>query len=656
MANPGEKGSSIKTTIYEGGQAIGIKYEGEFQSFANGPIISSSWSATSSSATGQNSSRESQKPNAKAIKKEERQALRLIPYEKLDTAQTFATPGDTIPIIFCNRVGSVGGVWTSPALLDSASKDFENTFVYLLSYGQMSVNTALGNYYLGPRRLNKLLPTANVDSAYSASASTCPIAGYAANCNHDVFRFQADPLAPEIGKAVHIETIGDYCTEVKISALPLYKEGNAFPTLMERFDLTVYRVNNAGGGTTTVGTFYSSNNQTISSITDTVAAGSYTYSVQVTASFAAGVDPAEILIEVKQTSTSPVSLDRKASYRNLQLLVIEGNLYDTEKQYSAATELKQLHTFMSSGIYVDKWRFANPSISSPGSTSATTGPSNKLGDLAYFWARYSGKIRIGDLNYMGIQSVALCALFHDHYQLFFNGVISEGTNFVSYMQEIAPMFLCSFYDYYGLYALKPVLPLADNGQIKTTALTPKEQFNDQDTDPESFANSIIAGSYRKEYFSAEYSMPIKIIVTWRGASPNILDTDKTTTVRYTDYSDSAPEETYDMTDFCTSEQHASLYAKYVLATRRYSRHMVSFQTGRNVGTSDLSPFDLISISLSRVDSEGSNQTETEYYLVSSIEFDQAGLATIEATHFPLNGAGASIISNSILTGSFEVVT
>ena len=99
-----------------------------------------------------------------------------------------------------------------------------------------------------------------------------------------------------------------------------------------------------------------------------------------------------------------------------------------------------------------------------------------------------------------------------------------------------------------------------------------------------------------------------------------------------------------------------MYAKYVLATRRYSRHMVSFQTGRNVGTSDLSPFDLISISLSRVDSEGSNQTETEYYLVNSIEFDQTGLATIEASQFPLDGSGASIISNSILSGSFEVVT
>ena len=634
---------------------INVRAEGSWLENQNGSI-SSSWSATADAGAGKGSDREAQKPNAKAINKERRQALRLIPYEKLDTAQTFASPGDTIPIVFGNRVNSVGGVWISPPLIDSSSKDFDNTFVYLLTYGQASINIAPKNYYLGPRRLSKLLPSVTINSEYSASGSTCPIAGYSPNCNHDVFRFQADPLSPEIGSSIDIETIGDYCTNVKIRALPLYKEGQSFPTLMERFDITVYRVNNAGGGSTTVGTFYSSDTETISSITDTVSAGSYTYSAAITASFAAGVEPEQILIEFRQTSTPPTSLDRTSSYKNLQLLVIEGNLFNTEKQYSPATELKQLHTFMASGIYVDRWRFANPSISNPGSISSTTGPSNKLGDLAYFWARYSGKIKIGDLNYMGIAGVALCALFHDHYELFFNGVINEGTNFVSYMQGIAPLFLCSFYDYYGVYSLKPVLPLADNGQIETGALTPKEQFNDQDTNPESFANSIIAGSYRKDYFSAEDSMPMKVIVTWRGASPNILDTDKTTTVRYSDYSEDAPEETYDMTDFCTSEQHASMYAKYVLATRRYSRHMVSFQTGRNVGTSDLSPFDLISISLSRVDSEGSNQTETEYYLVNSIEFDQTGLATIEASQFPLDGSGASIISNSILSGSFEVVT
>lgn len=620
------------------------------------PSISSRWNATAGAGAGKGSDREAQKPNAKGISKERNQALKLIPYEKLDTAQTYASPGDTIPIVFGNRVNNVGGVWISPALLDSSSLDFENTFVYLLTYWQASVSVDPGNFYLGPRRLSQVLPSVTINSEYSASASTCPLTGYSPDCNHDTLRFQADPLSPEIGSSVDVETIGDYCTSVKIRALPLYPAGTAFPTLMERFTITVTRVDNAGGSPTTVGTFNSNNTEAISSITDTVSAGSYTYSIDITASFASGVKPEQILVEFRQTSTPPVSLDRTSSYKNLQLLVIEGNLFNPEEQYSPAAELKQLHTFMADGIYVEKTRFVNPSISSSGGTVKTTGPSNKLGDLAAFWAKYSGKIKIGDDNYFNKEGVALCALFHNHYELFFNGVVNEGTNFVSYMQGIAPMFLCSFYDYYGIYTLGPVLPLADDGQIDVGALTPKEQFNDQDTNPESFANSIIAGSYRKDYFSAEDALAMKVIVTWRNASPNILDTDRTTTVRYSDYSEDAPEETYDMTDFCTSEQHASMYAKYVLATRRYSRHMVSFQTGRNVGVNDLRPFDLISISLSRVDSEGSNQTETEYYLVNSIEFDQTGLATIEASQFPLNGSGASVISNSILSGSFEVVT
>jgi len=111
-----------------------------------------------------------------------------------------------------------------------------------------------------------------------------------------------------------------------------------------------------------------------------------------------------------------------------------------------------------------------------------------------------------------------------------------------------------------------------------------------------------------------------------------------------------------MTEFCTTNDHAILFAKYALAVRRYSTHKITFKTAENTFYPDgLLPTELIAVQLTRANSEGDLRTETNHYLVDSIEYDETGISTISATHFPLNGSGASIISNSIVSGSFEVV-
>jgi hypothetical protein len=449
--------------------------------------------------------------------------------------------------------------------------------------------------------------------------------------------------------------VDDYSTEARIKVKPIYPDGISSPTLMETYVIRIRRTNNLTGTTTTVGTITTNNVGATSALfTDTYSTGSYTHTFDVQSiAVAQTTKPAYILIEFRQENDFPFTVDRKASYADLTLLVVEGNLYDVKKQYSPPTDLKQLNIFMEGGIRVDKWRL-NPS--GPGYTYSF-GSSNKFGDLVQYFFEKSGKYPDAvNVQQVSLLDVATAARFHDVYDIFFNGVISNGTNFMAYAQSVAPMFLCAFYNASGFFRLKPLLPLTSAGAIDTGALTPKETFSDNETAADTIDNTIIAGSYQKAYFNREEREPIQLVISFRGIRKSGVERMKTANVRYTDYASSVPEEQYDMTEFCTTNLHATTFAKYVLATRRYSTHKVTFQTARNTfGSSFLQPIDLIAVQLTRTNSEGDSRVETNHYLVDSIEYDQTGISTISATHFPLNGSGASIISNSVISGSFEVI-
>lgn len=592
---------------------------------------------------------------------DEAQSLKLIPFEALNKTQTYANAGDTMPIVFCKRVNNAGGIWISPPLLDSSSDNFLHTFVYIISHGQVTVPGLYASYFIGSTAASdtSISGALAFSGAYSSSSSTCPISGYNVTCDHTNFNFLANPLGNSVGDTVRIRTVNQYATGVTIRVKPLYPDGISSPTLLERYTLTITRVNNSTAAVTTVGTITTSATGGIDSLADTMAAGNYTYSVAITAIHTAQTNkPANILIEFRQANTFPTSYDRTSSYKNITLLVATGNLYDLTKTYSPPTELKQLHAFIEEGLVVQRWRYTNNSISNPGAINSVDGASNNFADLVYYWFAESGAYPTAAVGtYMSINSVGRCSLFYAHYNITCNIYLTAGTSFLAWLQNVAPMFLCSFFVLVGTYFLKPVLPLNDNGSIATGALTPREIFSDSDPNADSVENNIITGTYRKTYVTNTQRIPFQVVVTWRGQDKFNLETAQTTKVRYSDYSEDAPEEAYDMTAFCTNADHATIVAKYILATRRYSLHTITFQSARNVQTtSQLQPFDLISVSLTRVNSEGDSRAEVEYYLVDDIDYDQAGLVTIRASQFPLNGGSASIISNSILSGSFVVTT
>jgi hypothetical protein len=604
----------------------------------------------------------SKQPPTPAVTEQKRidedSSLKLIPFEALNTSQKYANAGDTMPIVFCKRVNGQGGVWISPPLLEAVSNDFVHTFVYLVTHGFALLNPTYD--FIGNQALADITPAGSVlrFQGYTNNPAICPLS-FGASCDHSTFKFITNPLAATVGNVSRTRTINNYTTGVTIKAKPLYPDGLSSPTALERYTLTVQRINNSTGATATVGTFITSATGGISSISDTPTAGNYTYSVINTAVHTASTDkPETILLEFVQSNTFPTSYDRTSSYTNMTVKIIRGNLYDLSKEFSAPSDLKQVHIFMDEGVQVTQWRWSNPSNPVTLVISAIAA-SDIFADLINYWFVNSGKFTNQNFQNFSLYDVAETAIFHENYNMRFNGYISTGTNFISWAQTVAPFFLCSFTSILSTYGLVPILPLNSSRQIHPGSLQSsiKETFNDTDVNVDSLQNSIIAGTYRRIYKNTQERVPFQVVTTWRGQNAFNLETAQTTTVRYSDYAATAPEEAYDMTSFCTNADHATLFAKYVLATRRYSTHSVSFQTARNtLSTSGLQVYDLIAVSLSRVDSAGDNRTETQYYLVDALEYDQTGITTITATHFPLNGSYIGVINDSILNGSFVVTT
>lgn len=593
--------------------------------------------------------------NSEQTRRDDLSSLEYSPYESLDRSQTWASPGDTVPVVFCKRTSNAGGTWVSMPLLDAGSLNFDRTFVYLFSQGFCSFTPSSQNLFSGKNRMSALVSTGfTYYLAYSNDSTICPIGSLDITCDHTNFRTAIESLGTDTNSRVTYNTVGEYATSVTIRAKPIHFPNNS--GTLATYGVTVKRMNLDGlaGTVTTVGSFTTSSSGAVSTITDTVTAGTYIYSIENTGASGAGVTPETILLEVQQNNTFPTSHDRTSSYYDLSLIAVEGNLYDPSRSYSSPTDLKQLHIFAEEGIRVGKWRNA------PGGTfSYSYDSSDKFGDLALWYTDTSPHFtNTENFQALSVLDVANAADFHNQYDIRFNGVITTTTNFLSWAQQTAPYFLLNFHVQWGYYNLKPLLPLNGDGTIATGALTDKvrEAFNDTETGEDEIDNTLIAGTYRKTYISSEQRRQFQVLVSWRSQDEYGVETSQTTKVRYSDYADDAPEEAYDMTAFCSNVDHAKIFAKYLLATRRYSTHVIKFETARNVQGSDLEIYDLITMTLTRLNSAGDNVTESEYYLVTGVTSNQDGVTEIEAEHFPVDGTNASIISNSIISGSFTIET
>lgn len=349
----------------------------------------------------------------------------------------------------------------------------------------------------------------------------------------------------------------------------------------------------------------------------------------------------EYIVGNRSNINSYTNLDN-SSYADITFLNIFGQLFESPFEGTYPAESKQVYVFYQECVKVDLY-----SLGLSGS-SYSQGASNQFIDLAMHLFKIYKKIDgnntadiVAPVKLLNLQS--LCT-FCSNYDLFFNGTVSKSVNIIDYITTIAPYFLLSFLSVGGKYEFSAVLPLNNTNEIDTGALTPVATFTE---------SNIINNTFQKIYFNVEDRREFIANVIYTDCIPTEVSKAKTATVRFTNTSLDAPVEQFDLSEFCSSVNHAILYAKYELSRRKHSSHDISFATP--LLTTTLIPTSLIKIELQRENSTGDNRTEVNYYQVTSITYDNNGVSNIQATHFPLNQSNVSQISDTLTSGNFTIL-
>lgn len=241
--------------------------------------------------------------------------------------------------------------------------------------------------------------------------------------------------------------------------------------------------------------------------------------------------------------------------------------------------LDQIRLWLSNGIPVKRFH--------PDDAAAPVGPSNLLCDLVYYLltdnvAGLGGVLNqtIDNAPLVNTADLVETAKFLKTNKLFYDGVIGTASNVRQLIAETAPFFLCNFVISDGKFSLRPALPTTEAGEISTGPVPISQLFT---------AGNILEDSFELEYLNAEERKPLQAVVRFRQEQRNQLSQERNVVVRWADSEGFTPLESFDVTAYCTSEQHARTAAKYFLSIRKRVTHTIRFRTtpyGLNLAPGD----------------------------------------------------------------------
>lgn len=245
--------------------------------------------------------------------------------------------------------------------------------------------------------------------------------------------------------------------------------------------------------------------------------------------------------------------------------------------------INQFKLWLTNGLHV--YRFH------PQFASARYGPSNHITDLL-FYLLTNQQGGLGNTLGMTVQTPRLInttdltntAVFLEANKLYFDGVLSRPVNIRDYISQLTPFFLCNFVLSDGQFGIRPALPVTSSGTISTTPVQIKQLFT---------SGNIYENSFEVQYLEAEERKEFQAIMRYRRAIKNQLFRERNMAVRFRISSETVPVESFDMTEYCTSREHAFLAAKFLISVRRRVTHLVKFTTSP-FGL-DLAPGDYIKV-------------------------------------------------------------
>jgi hypothetical protein len=284
---------------------------------------------------------------------------------------------------------------------------------------------------------------------------------------------------------------------------------------------------------------------------------------------------------------------------------------------------RQVHCFVRGGIHV------------PRLLDSVTGPSNNVADLLLYLLRNSSRVPEAQID---TNSLLAAAAFTNANGFWFNGSVSESTNLRDWIGDTLPYFLLRQTRIGGKEALKPMIPINNDGTIKTTPVSWAFTFTELHIVPDSFEIIYTPLADRK---------PFCATVLWRQQDDLGLPVMRTAEVRYAGTAIDGPFEQHDLTAFCASENHAVKVGAYILSKRRHVTHRLRISVKPDGFNSTLASGNLVRVRLDRVASTGAASVHDFLYEVDRIGKSITGAVQLELTHFPVDADLASVVAQEV---------
>jgi len=203
---------------------------------------------------------------------------------------------------------------------------------------------------------------------------------------------------------------------------------------------------------------------------------------------------------------------------------------------------------------------------------------------------------------------------------FFDGPIADQVNIRQWSSDTAATFLLRFTEANGKFFLTPDLPfnaVAIKG-LFTAGNIVENSFELEYLEPEDRENIQVSVRYREERASTNYD------------NPGLFPTVREVLVREINSDDTDKLESVDVSDYCTSKNHAIDAAKYIIRKRRISTHTIRFTITHESLTMRLIAGDYIKVAMD----------ETEYD-----EFNNGGVTP----------EGALVSTKSLANGEYSIL-
>jgi hypothetical protein len=266
---------------------------------------------------------------------------------------------------------------------------------------------------------------------------------------------------------------------------------------------------------------------------------------------------------------------------------------------------------------------------------SVSGPSSNFADLFKLAMEVSAKLPADMIDTTRLQTAAL---FLDANELYCDINIKDAGNLDDFISANAPYFLLRETRVNGKRGLRPLLPIDGAYAIKTDPIPWEFEFNEE---------FILPGSLQVDFTPLEQRKPKLMLAMWRQQPDDTFGVIRTAEVGYAVDRSSGNVEQHDMSTFCTHELHAVRAMAYRRARQKWSTHTIAWACRPEVYNRIMEEGDIVRVTFQRNASDGSTTTHDHLYELDQIEKTSTGEVVFQATHFPVDAEGRSLVALTV---------